>query len=268
MRAGAILLVGGRSSRMGRSKAELDWHGEPLAARVARVLARAVGDGQVVTVAAPGQNVPDLPDHVEVVADPAEGEGPLYGLAVGLAALDGRADVAFVSSVDAPFLHARLIDAVLASVGDNDAVVPLVHRRRHPLAAAYRVTLLPRVDDLLATGERRLNVLVDHVRTRFLDEAALLSIPGLADVDPRLDALRNVNTPDEYEEARAQERPLVAVDAFGALVEVRAARLEDAFAAAGSAREGHLGAAINEGQIVFDPWYPLAPGDRLSLVRG
>ena len=102
MRAGAILLVGGRSTRMGRAKATLDWHGEPLAARVARVLARAVGDGPVVAVAAPGQELPPLPAGVMLASDPSEGAGPLQGLAVGLAALRAHADVAFASSVRRP----------------------------------------------------------------------------------------------------------------------------------------------------------------------
>ena len=266
-RTGAILLVGGRSTRMGRPKAGLDWHGEALAARVARVLARAVGDGQVVAVRAPGQDLPDLPDHVEVVTDSAEGDGPLRGLAGGLAALDGRADVAFASSVDAPFLHARFITAVLAAVGaGDDAAVPVAHGHRHPLAAAYRVALLPLIDDLLAKGERRPGALLDQVRTRFLDETSLLATPGLGEVDPGLDALRNINTLEEYDEVRAVESPHVTIEVLGGYIEARAARLEEAFAAAGLALDGGVLAAINGERIVSDPWYPLATGDRISLT--
>jgi molybdopterin-guanine dinucleotide biosynthesis protein A len=275
LRTGAILLVGGRSTRMGRPKAGLDWHGEPLAARLARVLARAVGDGQVVAVRAPGQDLPDLPGHVEVVADPTEGDGPLRGLAGGLAALQGRADIAFASSVDAPFLHARFVTAVLAAVGDtDDAAVPVAHGHRHPLAAVYRVALLPIVDDLLAKGERRPGVLLDQVRTRFLDETILLATAGLGEVDPELDALRNVNTLAEYDELRAVQPPRVTIEVSGALrrrpggacIEAPASRLEEAFAAAGLALDRHVVAAINGEQIVSDPWYPLATGDRISLI--
>ena len=264
---GAILLVGGRSTRMGRPKAGLDWHGEPLAARVARVLARAVGDGQVVAVRAPGQDLPDLPGHVEVVADPAEGDGPLRGLASGLAALEGRADLAFASSVDAPFLHAGFVTAVLTAVGAaDDAAVPVAHGQRHPLAAAYRVALLPLVEDLLANGERRLGVLLDQVRTRFLDETILRATAALGEVDNDLHALRNINTPEEYDAARTREPPSVTIEGFGAFREARASRLAEAFAAAGLALDGHVVAAINGKQIASDPWYPLATGDRISLT--
>jgi molybdopterin-guanine dinucleotide biosynthesis protein A len=271
MRTGANLLVGGRSSRMGRSKAGLDWHGEPLAARLARVLTRAVGEGPVVAVRAPGQDLPALPEHVDVVADPAPGEGPLRGVATGLAALRGRAEVAFVSSVDAPFLHAGFVDALLAAVGaDDDAAVPVAHGGPHPLAAAYRVALLPVVDELLANGERRARVLLDHVRARFLDETALLATGGLRDVDPELAALRNVNTPGEYDAAVAVGPPRVTIELVGgdagdARLEVHASRLEQAYAAAGLALDARVVAAINGEPITVDPWYPLAPGDRISL---
>jgi molybdopterin-guanine dinucleotide biosynthesis protein A len=249
MRTGAILLVGGGSTRMGRSKAELDWHGEPLGARVARVLGRAVGNGPVIAVGAPGQEALVLPAHVELVADPTAGEGPLRGLATGLAALQGRADVVFVSSVDAPFLSAGLVAAVLGAVGpDDDAAAPVADGRRHPLAAAYRVALLPLCWELLAAGERRPNALLDRVRTRSLDMGAWP------------DALRNVNTPEEYDTARAEAAPHVTVEASGSPpVEARAWRLGDL------ALDGHAVAAVNGAPIVFDRWYPLAPGDRVSF---
>ncbi len=275
MRAGALLLVGGRSTRMGRPKAGLDWHGEPLAARLTRVLARAVGNGQVVAVRAPGQELPDLPHHVEVVADPTEGDGPLRGLAIGLAAVQARADVAFVSSVDAPFLDARFVTALLAAAGaDDDAVVPVVHGRRHPLAAVYRITALPLVDDLLATGERRLGVLLDRLRTRFMDENELQATAGLGEADPDLNALRNINTHDEYADACAFELPRVTIEvlgagrrrADGARIETHASRLEQAFAAAGLAFDVHVSVAIDGEQIVSDPWYPLSTGDRILLI--
>jgi molybdopterin-guanine dinucleotide biosynthesis protein A len=260
---------------MGRPKAWLDWHGEPLAVRIARVLTRAVGEGQVVAVRGPGQDLPDLPGHVEVVADAAKEEGPLRGLAGGLAALRGRAEVAFVSSVDAPFLHAPFVTAVLAAIGDaDDAAVPVAQGHRHTLAAVYRVALLPLAEELLAAGERRPGALLDHARTRVLDETLLRATSGLGDIDPDLVALRNINTPDEYDEARALESPRVTIEMLGALrvrsgsarFEASASRLEEAFVAIGVELDGQVAAAINGERITSDPWYPLAAGDRITLI--
>src|SRR3954453_4940984 len=97
-----VVLAGGRSVRVGRPKAALEWHGSTLLRRVTGLVARAV-DGPVIVVRAPGQDLPALAG-VEVVEDPREGEGPLQGIAAGLRALDGRADIAFVAAVDLPLL--------------------------------------------------------------------------------------------------------------------------------------------------------------------
>ena len=106
-----MVLAGGRSSRMGAAKAGLDWHGSTLLYRAAAVLGRAV-DGPVIVVAAPGQELPELPAGVAVVEDPVEGLGPMQGLAAGLAALADRADAAFACSTDLPFLHPAFVRRV------------------------------------------------------------------------------------------------------------------------------------------------------------
>src|SRR5205085_2744302 len=83
----------------------------------------------VVVVAAPGQDVPPLPDGVEIVRDEVEGKGPLAGLAAGLAALAGRADAAYLSSCDVPFLRSAFVRRVvsfLASGGRQPPEFPAV----------------------------------------------------------------------------------------------------------------------------------------------
>jgi molybdopterin-guanine dinucleotide biosynthesis protein A len=95
---------------MGSPKAALEWHGSTLLRRVTGIVARSV-DGPVVVVRAPGQELPDLDPAIELVADAREGRGPLQGLAAGLAAIGGRAEVAYVSSTDLPFCTRRSSDA-------------------------------------------------------------------------------------------------------------------------------------------------------------
>ncbi|MGI9187308.1 MAG: molybdenum cofactor guanylyltransferase [Gaiellales bacterium] len=199
---GAILLLGGRSTRMGTAKASLDWHGEPLAAHVARVLQRAAV-GPVIVVAAPDQDVPALPDGVELVRDRVADQGPLRGIEAGLDALGDRADAAFVASVDAPLLHPTFVTALLGALTpDVELLVPDAQGFRHPLTAVWRTSTLPAVTAALADGVAGPGYLFDRVRTRFLDEAALLTLPGVASADPRLDSLRNANTPAELASVR------------------------------------------------------------------
>jgi molybdenum cofactor guanylyltransferase len=192
---GGIVLCGGRSSRMGRPKAWLPVGDEPMLARVVRVVAAAVEP--VVVVAAPGQELPDLPADVEVVRDAAEGNGPLQGLAAGLAALAGRADAAFVVGCDAPFLTAPFVHRLAALRGTAAACVCESSDFPRPLPGVYAVGVLDRVNDQLAASAFSLRGLLERVETRFVSPSEL------TDIDPALDALRNVNTPDDYARALA-----------------------------------------------------------------
>lgn len=203
MRTAGIVLAGGRSSRMGRPKAWLDWGGTPLLTHVVDVVATVV-DGPVVVVGAPGQELPAV--RAEIAADPVEGRGPLQGISVGLDAVGERAEAAFVASVDLPFLHPAYVRRVLALLGEHAILLPVAHGHHQPLAAAYRTDLAPTVRTLLDEGHGRppdLFALVDVCRA---DAAALLADPLLAEADPELSSLVNVNTPEEYAAARDRVR--------------------------------------------------------------
>ena len=202
MSVGAILLLGGRSTRMGSPKAELDWNGEPLAVHMARLLQSAV-DGPVVAVGAPEQQLPVLPAGVETARDHIANGGPLRGIEAGLAAIGDRADRVFVASVDAPLLHPAFVTALLGAFTEaDDLLVPDAQGFRHPLTAVWRTSVLPAVTAALDDGIAGPGGIFDRVRTRFIDEAGLLALPGVATADPHLDSLRNANTPAELTAAR------------------------------------------------------------------
>lgn len=189
---------------MGSSKAWLDWHGATLLFRTVAVLGRAL-DGPVVVVRAAGQELPELPDGTEVRDDPVPDRGPLPAIGVGLGHVADRAAAAFVASVDLPLLHPVFVARVLGALdGDHDVVLPVAHGHHQPLAAAYRTSLAGTIGELVEAGIGRPPSLFDRVRVRRLDEAALLADRALAELDPGLDCLTNVNTPQEYAAALAR----------------------------------------------------------------
>jgi molybdopterin-guanine dinucleotide biosynthesis protein A len=258
---------------MGTPKAALEWHGSTLLRRTTGLLARAV-DGAVLVVRAPGQHLPELGAAVEVVEDPAEGLGPLQGLAAGLAALAGRAEFAFVCSTDLPFLHPAFVRRVLAAVDEHtDVVLPRARGFPQPLAAAYRTALAPLVDKLIAADRLRPAFLFEECRVTRLDDAALLADPVLAAHDPQLDSVLNVNEPADYDAARQRPAPEVTVQRYGALAtghrgprSVRAATLAAAAAAAGLELDRHVVAALNGDQISRDGDLPLVAGDSVAFL--
>jgi molybdopterin-guanine dinucleotide biosynthesis protein A len=193
MKVAGIILCGGQSKRMGRSKASLPFGTETMLSRVVRILSSAVE--AIVVVAAADQEIPNLPTSVRIIRDERPGRGPLQGLATGLSALAGSADLAYVSSCDVPFLKPEFICRIIELLGDAEACVPELEGRRHSLAGIYRVSVLPKVKEMLEEGELRFSSLLDRVRTRLVDAASL------TEVDPELRSLRNLNTPGEYEAA-------------------------------------------------------------------
>jgi molybdopterin-guanine dinucleotide biosynthesis protein A len=193
MRTGGVVLCGGRSQRMGRPKAWLPFAGEVMLPRVVRLLGEAVAP--VVVVAAPDQDVPPLPAEVEVVRDQEKGRGPLQGLAAGLAELRGRAEAAYLSSCDVPFLRPAFVRRLIDLMGDAAICVPRVGEYHHPLAAVYRLEVAEAAARLLAEDRLRPFFLFEAVPTR------VVAAEELADVDPTFQTLRNLNTPEDYEAA-------------------------------------------------------------------
>ncbi|MCI2416870.1 molybdenum cofactor guanylyltransferase [Saccharopolyspora sp. K220] len=270
-----VVLAGGRSTRMGRPKAGLEWHGSTLLYRTAAVLARTV-DGPVVVVAAPGQELPELPAGVGVVEDPVEGLGPMQGVAAGLAAVEDRAAAAFVCSTDMPFLHPDFIRRVLRGLTETgaDMLLPVARGFRQPLAAGYRTALAGLITDLLAEGELRPGMLFKHCDVAELDDARLLEDTALARHDPTLESVVNANTPEDYAAARERPAPEIVVECFGALArggrhrprKVRAATLGAAAASVELALDRYIVAALNGDQVTRDALLPLVSGDTVAFL--
>ena len=187
--ATAVVLAGGKSSRMGRPKSLLLFDGEPLITHIVRGLKQMFAE--TVVVAAPEQELPDLP--VILVRDEVAYQGPVGGIYYGLNAASG--EFCFVTSCDVPFLNAALISRLMAQILNYDVAVPYWEDRFQPLHAVYRRSVLPLLKEQLDRGELRPIYLFDKVRTLKIgeDEIRLFDPEGLS--------FLNMNTPDDYERA-------------------------------------------------------------------
>jgi molybdopterin-guanine dinucleotide biosynthesis protein A len=185
-----MIVCGGNSRRMGRPKVMLPFGKETMLGRVARLLGEAVD--VTVVVAAPGQRLPELPSSIILAHDRRPDRGPLEGLAAGLHALGDRAELVFLSGCDLPLLVPALVRRMIDLSAGHQIAVPHVGGRDHPLAAVYRTALLPEIEALLAADMLRPAYLFDRVSTR------RITAKELADVDPGLRSLENVNSPEDY----------------------------------------------------------------------
>jgi molybdopterin-guanine dinucleotide biosynthesis protein A len=192
MTAGGIVLAGGKSTRMGTSKAMLPFGPETMLQRVVRLLGGIVAP--IVVVAAGDQALPELPSAVIVTRDEREGRGPLEGLRAGLKALPADVDAAYVTSCDVPLLVPGFVRQMLDLAQGYDAAVMEIDGFTHPLSAIYRRSTLAHIEDLLAK---------DRLRPVFLFEAVKTRRVGPEDMtaDPDLRTLRNLNTREDYRRA-------------------------------------------------------------------
>lgn len=186
----AIILAGGKSSRMGENKALLSFGDRPLLHRVVDQLRPHFDDPILVT------NQPelywDLPD-IRLVSDVHPGQGPLGGIFSGLLASRGVHNL--VVGCDMPFLNHRLLDYLWSLRDWGDVVVPLTHEALAPICAIYNRGVLPELAAALMAGERQVMGLYPRLKVHYVREDELLPY------DPQLLTFRNVNTPEDYRQA-------------------------------------------------------------------
>ena len=200
-----FVLTGGASERMGQDKALLELSGEPLVLRAARVL-----EGLCAVPTLVG--APERYGHLglPVLADSEEGKGPLAGIVTALRASDCEWN--FILACDLPYLERNFLAFISALVleggadsgadpdSDNnsaiDAVIPRIAGRWQPLCAIYHRRCLPTFEHVLGSGHPKIADAFGALSVLSVgeDELERAGIP--------LRQLENVNTPEQYAEAR------------------------------------------------------------------
>jgi molybdopterin-guanine dinucleotide biosynthesis protein A len=173
-----FVLAGGRSVRMGRDKADLEWHGRTLLEHMVTLLSCVTDRVQVV-------GRPPLNDLVP-------GRGPLGGIATALEVSD--LDANLVVAVDLPFLTPEFLNyfknryqkssepALACSIGG-----------RYPLCLWMKKSVLTEVHRRLDAGELSVHGLLNACGTDWITETELSS----AGFSPML--FKNLNTPADLE---------------------------------------------------------------------
>ncbi|MFT5369206.1 MAG: molybdopterin-guanine dinucleotide biosynthesis protein A [Candidatus Latescibacterota bacterium] len=187
---GAIVLAGGKSRRMGTSKAELRIGDQTMLERIVQTLDSIFET--VVVVRALDQATPPIRESVIWTQDCVGDEGPLRGLEAGMLVLPDQVERVFVSGCDTPLLKLEFVAQLLELSSDVKAVVPHITGVSQPLTAVYATDILPVITEMLADGQRSLQALLRLIPTHLVLEDVLRQ------VDPQLVSLENVNTPADY----------------------------------------------------------------------
>jgi molybdenum cofactor guanylyltransferase len=189
----AFILAGGESSRMGRDKALLELGGMPLILRTARLVEAAAGPPAVI-----GNPEAYEPLGLRLIADDWPGAGPLGGIATALRASD--APWSLVVACDLPYLTRDWLEYLIARAlaSQMDAVVPMNALGAEPLCAIYHKRAEPAISSALERGTRKVTDGLKDVRIEAIapTEWKAFDSEGLL--------FKNMNSPEDYEEARAK----------------------------------------------------------------
>lgn len=197
----AIILAGGRSSRMGCNKALLPLAGVP-------VIQKLIPEFEQITdkliVVAAKEHVYDSLGY-PIVSDLFPGAGPLAGLHAGL--ISSLTAWNFVVACDMPFatkgvFHVLAEIAMKEEQDQNDsdkvqAIIPILDGRAQPLLAAYHRSVLPSLELSLLHNELAMNRWTESLRVRYIPGEVLSKVTGISQALLSF----NMNRPEDYEQA-------------------------------------------------------------------
>jgi len=190
----AVILAGGKSSRMGRDKALLEFGDETLIERLYRTL-RGVFEEILISA-----NDPKTYEFVgaPIVCDVYEKEGSLAGIHAGL--LHAASDKCFFVACDMPFVNTELVRYLARFADDYDVVIPMSRNGLEPLHAFYSRTCVPHIEEQLGRGNPKIIDFFPHVRVR------RISVEEMSEIDPEELSYFNINTREKYELAKVKLR--------------------------------------------------------------
>jgi molybdopterin-guanine dinucleotide biosynthesis protein A len=212
----AFILAGGVSSRMGQTKALLDFAGAPLIVRTAQLL-KPLANKVTVIGSVDGSMIAGL--HVIRDADFGvqeefgESKGPLVGIATALR--HSQSPWNLILACDLPYVNGGWLGWLIRRALHSNAqvVVPLTSKGPEPLAAMYRRECYASIERSIADNIRKVTLALSHLEIETLHESEWreFDLGGLV--------LKNMNTLDDYQKAlewwraadsRARNEPAIA----------------------------------------------------------
>jgi molybdopterin-guanine dinucleotide biosynthesis protein A len=189
----SIILAGGRSLRLGRTK-YLETIGDK--SLIQWVIDRlATVSTEIIIATAHGEEIPCSSDaRLETVADIHPGKGPLAGIHSGLVASSNSR--AIVVSCDTPFLNVGLLEYMTQTCPAFDIVVPRMREKIEPLCAVYSKNCAAPIRELLEQNELKIIELYPRVTVRYIEEAEIDRF------DPEHLSFFNINSQSDLDRAR------------------------------------------------------------------
>jgi molybdopterin-guanine dinucleotide biosynthesis protein A len=194
----AIILAGGRSTRMKGDKGLRMLQGEPLVRHVIRRMADRV-DEVILVLGSEGQRrdySPFVGGDAKLVVDLYGEDSPLVGAMTGLKSASG--EYALITACDMPFTPPRALETLFEEgAGFDGAVFQWPNGWTEPLPAVYRVRpSLEKASELYEAGDLRIRRILQN-----LPNVKMIPMERLKAFDPDLLTLFDADTEQTLSEA-------------------------------------------------------------------
>jgi len=161
--ATAIILAGGRSSRMMTDKALLSVKGEKL---IEIIINRIKKNFPEILISSSTKGKYEFLGY-PVIIDEHPGGGGLMGILSGLRASTNK--VNFVIACDVPEIDLKFLRKILSLADDYDIVVPAYTDGKYePLFAVYNKNIIPLIEEQIAAKNRKISCLFSRCHTKYV----------------------------------------------------------------------------------------------------
>ncbi len=187
----AIILAGGKSSRMGFDKQFIRFRDRYLVELIAEKLEKIFNEIIIVT----GRPEAYSKDRYRIIEDEIRGFGPLAGIHAGL--LNSGSMHNYVIACDMPFIKPDYVEYMMGLIkqqeGRAEGVITRLGEWIEPFNAFYSKSLLGRIEDSLDRGSRQINQMLKDSGVIYVSEAEARKF------SPDWDMFTNINTLEDYE---------------------------------------------------------------------
>lgn len=177
----AVILAGGKSSRMGEDKGLILIDGKPMVQHLVNLFDEV---GMQSIIIANNQDYNEF--GKEVFNDIHQDKGPIGGL--HSAFMNSDSNTIFVASCDTPFITSDLV-RVLVNNYDNNICIPKQSGKTHPLIGLYPRSVLKTIENQIENSNHKIMDLINQVDTNVIDVTS--------DFDE--DIFRNLNTKNDIQ---------------------------------------------------------------------
>lgn len=179
----AIILAGGKSSRMGSDKGLVLYNGKPMIEYLLDIFSSL---GMKTIIVANNSDYKKF--NVPVFEDVIKEKGPLSGIYTGLLHVETEKNI--VVSCDIPCISKEMIETLIHNSGDEKITIVSYKNRIHPLIGIYSKDLANQILKKVENDELKVRCFIDEMDSKIIQLDEFI----LEDIEKQL---MNINTKED-----------------------------------------------------------------------